>query len=195
MIRAILVVVACVAHFGALAQTSRPACRIEWYGVLASSEGGSVVPNASSPTGTERRAVTATYNSADKTSRVVGRLGENFGVKRKLINIPEGETVEFVITHPVITNPAGERFTQTVMQTSPKAKANTYRFTYPYTIVLGEWVFEFRYNGRSLCRHTFQVLSPRPGKQTVLDVSPNPSMERTAKSTLRMLLAAAHVER
>ena len=162
------------AAYGAVPDYSAksPACDILNYGLIESTAGETSVPSGSSVTGTYTLAKRAFLS--DKTSVVPARLGVYFGVARRLLNFPDGEVAELVISHPPIKRPDGKVSSRTVIPASPQASASGYRFDEPYEVVAGEVAI------RVLLQRHFTVQTHIRGRGAMIG-TPNPSLNRTAR--------------
>jgi Domain of unknown function (DUF3859) len=133
-------------------------CLITDFGLIGANTEALRVPNVTTATG--RYSVIQRGEMLERTAVIPARLGTYFGVARTLSNFPEGENAELVIVHPQIVTPAGLALTRAVVPASPSSVANGYRLDESYEVVLGTWTFEFFYRGKSLCRQTFQLVTP-----------------------------------
>lgn len=93
----------------------------------------------------------------ERTDRVPGKLGVLFGVVHKFSNVPRDGIVAAVVRHPPLSAKAGGKKVESVLRKDPESAATGFRFDRPEEIVLGEWTFEFQYEGNVLCRKTFRV--------------------------------------
>jgi hypothetical protein len=134
-----------------------PACEITFYGLIAETDADSSATGTSTAAGNMTNGELANFEP-EPTPLVPAVLGAHFGVLRKLANIPVGDNVELVISHPPIAMPDGKQQERTVQPAAADSIADAYRFDEPYEVMPGDWAFEYFYQGKRLCRHVFHVI-------------------------------------
>ncbi len=143
------------------AAQAEPRVEIIDYGLYATGQ-RTAVPMPKSVSGTMNLVSHARLTR--QTREVVGQLGESFGFRYRLHDIPDGATITIRTRHPPLTNPEtgktmdhGER-DQTVASESERYTG--YSFDASYEIAEGEWSFEIIYEGKVIAEQKFKVIVP-----------------------------------
>ncbi len=108
--------------------------------------------------------ITSSSTLETATDVICARLGVSFGLEFRVIGAPEGRMVELEwVTHfpePGLVNPSGKhsrlsRFRRTTG--IGRTQRRFYTFDDGWEIVPGQWVLEFRHNGRTLGSKRFLI--------------------------------------
>lgn len=92
----------------------------------------------------------------EETLRVPVRKDIKFGIQYRFSNLPMGEKVVQVISHPKMVKPDGSASTGSRREKEP-GPYFSYILNHDYELVPGEWRFEYWYGGKKLCEQTFQL--------------------------------------
>ncbi len=120
------------------------------------------VDAAETPSG--KFTITSSSTLETATDVICARLGVSFGLEFKVIGAPEGRMVELEwVTHfpdPGLVNPTGKHFSRSRFRRQAgigRTQRRFYTFDDGWEIVPGQWVLEFRHDGRTLGSKRFLI--------------------------------------
>lgn len=139
----------------AVALAQAPSCRILNYGIFRNVEAYEARDAPGTPGGKE--VIAYPRATIDRTERVPGRLGVLFGVVHRFEGIPDGGFIAVVVRHPPLPSLEGGIRTESLLRKERDAAGTGFRFDRSEEIALGNWTFEFQYEGHVLCQKTLVV--------------------------------------
>jgi hypothetical protein len=91
------------------------------------------------------------------TTKIPAKIGTRFGVKHSFFNIPKGERLMTVISHPKMLSPSGDLKTASGGPKRATSNGTSYAFDKKEELQPGIWVFSFYHKDRLLCSQDFNV--------------------------------------